>query len=81
MNFSQWKATTIAALINLKKKYEGNMKAQQTLQALIYKLSYLRLRDLAGFLMLLHAGSVDVKELLDLVPSREDVARWFAEGD
>ena len=81
MSFSQWKAATMAALINLKKKYEDDMKAQQTLQALIYKLNYLRLRDLAGFLMLLHAGSVDVKELLDLVPAQDDVARWFSEGD
>ena len=75
--FNEWKTITIARLLELKKNYMENAKAIQTLDAIIYKVHYAKLRDLARVLFLLHAGSSDVPELLDLLPTTEEVEEWL----
>ena len=78
-SFREWKATTIAKLLELERKYAGNTRALETIDVILSKLEYAKARDLASVLMLFHHGSKVVPELLDLVPLAEEVEYWLRE--
>lgn len=83
MKFSEWKATTMRKLLELRKKYEelGNAKAVSDLSFLIDKLNYLRSRDLSSFMFYMHIVIRDTKitELYELLPSIDDIKDFFSE--
>jgi len=81
MTFNQWKTLTMHKLISLAKKYRDDRKKSTTLNALIVKLHHLRSRDLATFLSLLYHASIDVPEVLDLIPSQRQIEKFFEEGE
>jgi len=80
-DFSGWKAYAIAKLNEIFKKAleNGNEKLANDCQTLITKLQYLRLRDLAGWMALVHHAYQyhKLKELLDILPSAEEVQKWI----
>lgn len=80
VSFRAWKAITMARLLELKKQYRGNDRAEQVIDSVIVKLKNLKARDLISLLDQLHTGSSYVPELLDIVPSPEQVERWVG-GD
>ena len=80
ITFSRWKALAMHRLITLAQKYRDDRKKATTLNALITKLHYLRSRDLATFLSLIHHASVDVPEVLELIPSVQELKKMLEEG-
>jgi hypothetical protein len=80
-SFSAWKAQATLKLLALKTKYRGNPKIAQDVDVLVTKLQYLKLRDLASFLVLVHHASVDCEEFLSILPTEEEVERWFQRGE
>jgi hypothetical protein len=80
-DFGAWKAWATLKLLSLKMKYRDNPKICNDVDYLINRLERLRLDSLASFLADLHRASDDCEELLEILPSEEDVARWFEEGD
>lgn len=83
MKFSEWKTITMRKLITLShtEKYASNMKAKNDLNVLATKLQYLRSRDLASFLYLVHVAIRDtgITELLEIIPSEEDLIDMLKE--
>ena len=79
-SFSAWKSKTILRLLALKTKYRDNPKVLQDIDVLITKLQYLKLRDLSGFLALVHEASSDCEEFLSILPSEGEVEEWFQRG-
>jgi len=79
-DFSAWKAWATLKLLSLKMKYRDNPKIAQDIDVLITKLQYLKLRDLASFLVLVHHASADCEEFLSIMPIEEEVEEWFQEG-
>jgi 4-aminobutyrate aminotransferase-like enzyme len=80
-SFSAWKAQAVLRLIAVKAQYRDNPKVVQTIDNLIAKLQHLKLRDLHSFLATVNFASQDAPELLSIVPSEEEVVRWFGEGE
>jgi hypothetical protein len=79
-SFSGWKAWATVKLLALKVKYRDNPKILQDIDYLVNRLERLRLDSLASFLADLHHASNDAPEFLSILPSGEEVARWFEEG-
>jgi hypothetical protein len=79
--FSAWKSKAILKLLALKTKYKDNPKVLQDIDILITKLQYLKLRDLNGFLALVHEVSKDAEEFLSILPSEEEVEEWYGKGE
>jgi hypothetical protein len=79
--FSAWKCKATLRLLSLKLKYKDNPKIAQDIDVLITKLQYLKLRDLASFLVLVHHASADCEEFLEILPKEEEVEKWFEEGE
>jgi len=80
-SFNQWKVEAALRLLEIKVHYRDNRRVQETVDALITKLHYLKLRDLASFLVLLHHASSVAEEFLLLLPSQEEVQAWFERGE
>ena len=80
--FSAWKAQTAVRLFELRRRREDDPKIARAVDALLARLRYLKARDLAASLALVHGVSRDAgaEELLPIAPSEEGVARWFEEG-
>jgi len=79
--FSAWKSKATLRLLSLKLKYKDNPKIAQDIDILITKLQYLKLRDLASFLTLVHHASSDCEELLSILPSENEVEEWYKGGE
>jgi len=79
MKFSEWKTITIARLIEIKRRHEDNPKIVNDVNAILSKLHYAKVRDLSTILLYLHHASVDLKEFLELIPSKEEIMEWFKE--
>lgn len=79
--FVAWKAQTTIKLLTLKTKYKDNPKVLQDIDILITKLQYLKLRDLNGFLALVHEASKDCEEFLSILPSEEEIEEWYKRGE
>ena len=56
-SFREWKATTIAKLLELERKYRDNKGALETIDVILSKMEYAKARDLASVLMLFHPVS------------------------
>ena len=80
-SFSAWKSKATLRLLAMKTKYRDNPKIAQDIDVLITKLQYLKLRDLNGFLALVHEVSKDCEEFLSILPSEEEVEEWFRKGE
>jgi hypothetical protein len=80
-SFSAWKAQATLMLLALKTKHKDDPKIAQDVDVLVTKLQYLKLRDLASFLVLVHHASTDTEEFLALLPTEEEVERWFQRGE
>jgi len=78
-SFNQWKVEAALRLLEIKALYRDNQRVQETVDALITKLHYLKLRDLASFLVLVHHASALAEEFLLLLPGMEEVREWFSE--
>jgi hypothetical protein len=78
-SFSAWKARAAVKLLALKQKYRDNPKVSDAIDYLVNRLERLRLDSLAAFLADLHRASVDCEELLEILPSEEEVSLWFEE--
>jgi hypothetical protein len=79
--FSAWKAWAAIKLLSLKLKYRDNPKALQDIDYLVNRLERLRLDSLAAFLADLHRASTDAPEFLSILPSEEEVEKWFEGGE
>jgi hypothetical protein len=80
-SFSAWKSKATLRLLALKTKYKDNPKIAQDIDILVTKLQYLKLRDLHSFFALVHEASSDCEEFLSILPSEEEVNRWFEGGE
>ncbi|MCC6051087.1 MAG: hypothetical protein LM580_10290 [Thermofilum sp.] len=78
-SFSAWKAWATVKLLALKQKY-SNPKVRGYVDTLVNRLERLRLDSLASFFADLHRASNEVPELLEILPSEEEVISWFEEG-
>lgn len=72
MTFNMWKTKTMRQLLQLYKKYQD-----PEIDMLIEKLSYLKKRDLITFMKQLHSISRKFPELLELLPSQEELESWL----
>lgn len=79
MTFSEWKAKTMARLVELTKKYEDNPKALSDLNFIITKLHYAKSRDLASVLYYMHVVAREIKEILELIPTPSEVEEMLKE--
>jgi hypothetical protein len=79
--FSGWKAWAAVKLLSLKLKYRDDPKVARDVDYLVDRLERLRLDSLAAFLADLHRASTDAPEFLEIVPSEEEVEKWFQEGE
>jgi len=79
-SFSAWKSTALLKLLALKANYRDNPKVLQDIDYLVNRLERLRLDGLASFLADLHRASSDAPEFLSILPSEEEVEKWFEEG-
>ncbi len=77
LGFREWKTLVMAKLAELSKKHPEH---RVVLEGLMLKLQYVKARDLAQFLLLLHLASREVPELADLIPKEADVKRWIGGG-
>lgn len=75
--FTVWKARAMVKLVNLRKQYEGDAKISSYLDSLISKLHYAKARDISRVIFDLHLLSKEVPEVLELIPSEEDVKQWL----
>jgi len=80
-SFSEWKAEAVLRLLALKAAHKGNREIQQTIDTLITKLHYLKVRDLASFLVLLHYAAALTDDFLSVLPTEEEIKTWFAGGE
>jgi hypothetical protein len=80
-SFSAWKSEATLRLLAMKTKCKDNPKVLQDIDILITKLQYLKLRNLNGFLALVHEVSKDAEEFLSILPSEEEVRKWFQRGE
>jgi len=80
-SFSEWKAQAALRLMAIKASCKGDQRIQQAVDTLLTKLRYLRIRDLASFLVLLHHAAVLTEEFLSVLPTEEEVMAWFAKGE
>ena len=78
-SFSAWKAQAVVKLLALEQKYKDNPKARSAIDHLVDRLERLRLDSLASFFADLHRASNEVPELLEILPSEEEVEKWFEE--
>jgi len=78
-SFNQWKVEAALRLLEIKAIHRGNQEVVRAVDTLLTKLHYLKLRDLASFLVLLHHASSVAEEFLLLLPSQEEVREWFRE--
>jgi hypothetical protein len=77
-SFSAWKAWATVKLLALKQKC-SDPKVLQDIDYLVNRLERLRLDSLAAFFAELHRASADNEELLEILPSEEEVKAWFVE--
>lgn len=75
--FTVWKARAMVKLVNLRKQYENDAKISSYLDSLISKLHYAKARDISRVIFDLHLLSKEVPEVLELIPSEEDVKQWL----
>ena len=68
-------------LLALKSKYRDNPKVSGAIDYLVNRLERLRLDSLAAFLADLHRASADCGELLEILPSEDEVEEWFRGGE
>jgi hypothetical protein len=80
-SFSAWKAWATVKLLALKLKYRDNPKVAQAVDLLVNRLERLRLDSLASFFADLHRASSDAPEFLSILPSEEEVEKWFEGGE
>jgi hypothetical protein len=80
-SFSAWKSKATLRLLALKTKYRDDPKIAQDVDILVTKLQYLRLRDLHSFFALVHEASKDCEEFHEILPTEEEVDRWFSRGE
>jgi len=80
-SFSQWKAETVLRLLAIKATHKDDQRIRQTVEALVTRLHYLRVRDLPSFLVLVHHAAVLTDEFLSVLPTEEEVREWFREGE
>ena len=78
MSFSAWKTRAVIRLLQLKRKYSGTEAAE--IDWLIARAKRLRRRDLHSFIAQLSKLSDRVPEVLEIVPTEEDVERWLRQG-
>jgi hypothetical protein len=79
-SFSAWKAWATVKLLALKQKYRDDPKVARDIDYLVNRLERLRLDSLTAFLADLHRASADVPEFLSVLPSEEEVRKWFQRG-
>ena len=77
-SFNRWKAETILKLLALKAAHKGDRRIEQTVDTLITKLHYLKAREVASFLVLLHHAAALTDEFLSVLPTEEEIKAWFA---
>jgi len=80
-SFSQWKAEAALRLLAIKAAHRDDQEVIRTVDTLITKLHYLKLRDLASFLILVYHAATLTEEFLLLLPSQEEVRAWFERGE
>jgi hypothetical protein len=78
-SFSAWKAWAVVKLLSLRLKYRDDPKICNDVDVLVNRLERLRLDSLTAFLADLHRASTDCEEFLEIVPSEEEVEKWFSE--
>ena len=79
-SFTEWKAAAIVRLVSIKAAHREE-KVRETVDNLLARLQYLRVRDLPSFLLLLHYASTLTEEFLSLLPTEEEVHEWFRGGE
>jgi len=75
--FTVWKTRTMVRLVNLRKQYEKDAKISSYIDSVISKLHYAKARDVSRIVFDLHLLSKEVPEVLELIPSEEDVKQWL----
>jgi len=78
-SFSQWKAEAALRLLAIKAAHRDDQEVIRTVDTLVTRLHYLKVRDLASFLVLVHHAATLTEEFLLLLPSQEEVREWFSE--
>jgi len=79
-SFSQWKTEAVLRLLEINAKHR-DQRVQETVNVLLTKLHYLRVRDLSSFLVLVYHAANLTEEFLHLLPSQEEVREWFERGE
>lgn len=81
--FSLWKAKATQKLIDIARKYENNEKFVEQITALITRMRYAKRRDLSIILNdIWHMYRYwKVKELLDIIPSEEELYNMLIEKE
>ena len=80
-SFNRWKAEAVLRLLAIKAAHKDNRRVAEAVDALIAKLHYLKAREIASFLVLLHHAATLSEEFLSVLPTEEEVRRWFTEGE
>jgi len=80
-SFSQWKAEAALRLLAIKAAHHDDQEVIRTVDTLITKLHYLKVRDVASFLILVYHAATLTEEFLLLLPSQEEVREWFERGE
>ena len=80
-SFSQWKAETVLRLLAIKAAHKDDQRIRQTIDALLTRLQYLRVRDLPSFLVLMHHAAALTDEFLSVLPTEEEIQEWFKGGE
>ncbi|MEM4591733.1 MAG: hypothetical protein QW555_07895 [Nitrososphaerota archaeon] len=76
--FNAWKARTMARLGAIMRNV-NDPRARNHVNNLVVKLGELRARDIASFILylILIFDELGMRELLDLIPSEEDLESWL----
>ncbi|MEM4566570.1 MAG: hypothetical protein QXD49_08250 [Archaeoglobaceae archaeon] len=77
MKFSEWKAVTLARLLELRDKYAENAKVVGVIDNLIKKVHAAKTRDLSSLIFLFYEHRNEVPELTGLLPPREVLEQFF----
>jgi hypothetical protein len=79
--FSAWKSKATLKLIAIETKHKDNPKVLRDVDTLITKLMHLKIRDLNSFLALVREAAKDAEEFLSILPTEDEVNRWFEGGE
>lgn len=77
----EWKAKVMIRLLELSERYKDNPEAIKAIERIMDKLHYLKTRDIASALLLIHYAAKIVPELLEILPDEETVKEWFKKGE